>query len=464
MSWNRLNQNNGNTLWMGDVEEVMDERFIRTSFHLMSQNPTHVKVVRHKTGQAIGYAFISFESQEMALRVLRELNGQQIPNAVQGKRFRLNLTSSRDREDNEFSIYVGDLSPEVDDFTLLNAFSKHYPSTCSAKVIVFWYYLLMGSKDKLMSNVWIASANVDLKKLLIASVMVAVGGGQEVVRVLNNNALNMKSKGKTREGVNDVLTQGDLASHRLMVHSLSAAFPGLRIISEEHSSVEDNTLEISALHVTDEMLDDERYSALPLGLEIPLGELTVWVDPLDATKEYSEGLTQYVTTMVCIARNGEPIIGVIHKPFSSQTYWSWKGNGLSNNIRTALKTISKTNDTFRAIVSRSHAGDVHEMITKSLSSEYNNIKVIPAAGSGYKTIELIEGRAEAYIHTTVIKKWDTCAPNALLNSIDNAMMTEMNGNIIKYNYEDEEINENGLLATVREDHEKLVKLFQNVKQ
>ncbi|CAG2113568.1 unnamed protein product [Medioppia subpectinata] len=136
MSWNRLNQNNGNTLWMGDVEEVMDERFIRTSFHLMSQNPTHVKVVRHKTGQAIGYAFISFESQEMALRVLRELNGQQIPNAVQGKRFRLNLTSSRDREDNEFSIYVGDLSPEVDDFTLLNAFSKHYPSTCSAKVMV----------------------------------------------------------------------------------------------------------------------------------------------------------------------------------------------------------------------------------------------------------------------------------------------------------------------------------------
>ncbi|CAG2183451.1 unnamed protein product, partial [Oppiella nova] len=203
--------------------------------------------------------------------------------------------------------------------------------------------------------------------------------------------------------------------------------PGLRIISEEHSSVEDNALEITPIHVSDELLYDDKYSKLPFGLEIPLGELTVWVDPLDATKEYSEGLTQYVTTMVCIARNGEPIIGVIHKPFSSETYWSWKGNGMSSNIESALKTYNKTKDTFRAIVSRSHAGDVDSIIKKSLSNEYKDIEVIPAAGSGYKTIELIEGRADAYIHVTVIKKWDTCAPNALLNSINDAKMTEING-------------------------------------
>ncbi|CAG2162515.1 unnamed protein product [Oppiella nova] len=215
--------------------------------------------------------------------------------------------------------------------------------------------------------------------------MAADGGGQEVVRVFNSNALHMKSKGKTREGVNDVLTQGDLLSHRLMVHSLSASFPGLRIISEEHSSVEDNALEITPIHVSDELLYDDKYSKLPFGLEIPLGELTVWVDPLDATKEYSEGLTKYVTTMVCIARNGEPIIGVIHKPFSSETYWSWKGNGMSSNIESALKTYNKTKDTFRAIVSRSHAGDVDSIIKKSLSNEYKDIEVIPAAGSGYKT-------------------------------------------------------------------------------
>ena len=34
-------------------------------------------------------------------------------------------------------------------------------------IVVFWYYLLIGSKDKLLSKSWIASEKVDLKRLLI---------------------------------------------------------------------------------------------------------------------------------------------------------------------------------------------------------------------------------------------------------------------------------------------------------
>jgi len=90
------------------------------------------------TGHPVGYGFISFENEETAQRVLREMNGQQIPNAAAGKKFRLNNTSTRDTDakESEYSIYVGDLSPEVDDYILLAAFSAQYPSTCSAKVMI----------------------------------------------------------------------------------------------------------------------------------------------------------------------------------------------------------------------------------------------------------------------------------------------------------------------------------------
>jgi len=248
-----------------------------------------------------------------------------------------------------------------------------------------------------------------------------------------------------------------------MVHALSAAFPGLRIISEEHSpNQEDNNYEIIPINVDEDLLNDEKYSNIPNEFDVPLGELTVWIDPLDATKEYAEGLTQYVTTMVCVARNGQPIIGVIHKPFDSETYWAWTQTGMSSNIMSALDKPSNSNNSFRAIVSRSHAGDVENKIKSSLSDQ-NSVEVIPAAGSGYKTIELIKGKADAYIHVTLIKKWDICAPNAILNAISNGKMTTMNGDSIKYGFDDDVKNEGGLLATINKDHEKLLKLFKSPK-
>ena len=49
---------------------------------------------------------------------------------------------------------------------------------------------------------------IGIQLILTASVLAAKRGGHHVVSIRQSNNLDQKSKGKTREGVNDVLTQG----------------------------------------------------------------------------------------------------------------------------------------------------------------------------------------------------------------------------------------------------------------
>lgn len=46
----------------------------------------------------------------------------------------------------------------------------------------------------------------------------------------------------------------------------------------------------------------------------------MFVDPLDATQEYTEGLTQYVSVQLCITRCGRTVATVLHFPFTGETF------------------------------------------------------------------------------------------------------------------------------------------------
>jgi inositol monophosphatase 3 len=43
--------------------------------------------------------------------------------------------------------------------------------------------------------------------------------------------------------------------------------------------------------------------------------------------------------MVCIAVKGEPIVGVIHKPFEKKTYWAWVGQGMAEEFLEINKAV-----------------------------------------------------------------------------------------------------------------------------
>ncbi|KPP76214.1 inositol monophosphatase 3-like [Scleropages formosus] len=288
---------------------------------------------------------------------------------------------------------------------------------------------------------------VDLKELLALSVEAAVRGGREVKRVREDNALEEKSKGETREGASEKLTVGDMRSHRQMFYLIKNTFPFIQVNSEEHDNVEQaDTPE------WDHSIPADISEVVPNSLEVPADSVTVWIDPLDATQEYTEDLRQYVTTMVCVAVGGEPVIGVIHKPFAGYTAWALVGRGAN------IKPREKYNgETPQVIVSRSHGGKVEEFIKTAFG---NSTVIILAGGAGYKVLSLLNpgddtyNNADVYIHVTYIKKWDICAGNAILRALG-GHMTTLKGQLIDYS--GSEGNDGGLLASIGVDHEALVK-------
>lgn len=161
----------------------------------------------------------------------------------------------------------------------------------------------------------------------------------------------------------------------------------------------------------------------------PKKSLVTWVDPLDATKEYTEGLTEYISIMACLTQNGQPKAGILHFPFRNETWSVIDGEWLERPAMSFQPPES-------VVVSRSHAGDVEKILS--------GFKVIPAGGSGYKAAEVLKGNVLAYVHTTKIKTWDICALDAMLRAANGTFVEWSTGRPFNYT---KDVHTNGLFAS-----------------
>ncbi|XP_076268307.1 tRNA Selenocysteine associated protein [Rhynchophorus ferrugineus] len=150
-------------LWMGSLEPYMTETFILNAFRKMGENPLSVKVMRNKfTGEPAGYCFVHFANDDEAIDAMHKLNSKPIPGTNPIVRFRLNNASNnpgRQIVDREFSVWVGDLSPDVDDYNLYRVFSSKYNTIKTAKVILDnsgfsrgYGFVRFGSEDEMKDS------------------------------------------------------------------------------------------------------------------------------------------------------------------------------------------------------------------------------------------------------------------------------------------------------------------------
>ncbi|KAL2718440.1 hypothetical protein V1478_012316 [Vespula squamosa] len=277
-----------------------------------------------------------------------------------------------------------------------------------------------------------------LTRIMATSISATIRAGKIIRDVMSEGGLKIVEKGK-----NDLQTEADRCAQKCIITSLSRLFPNITIIGEEESSY----CEIPSDWIVTEADQDILKLKLPVHLEnIDPKDVCVWVDPLDGTSEYTQGLVEHVTVLVGVAIGERAIGGVIHQPYYKdnekgtlgRTLWGINGVGYGGFVPASPPDGKRFITT-----TRSHSDKNVKAAIDALSPD----KVIRVGGAGHKVILLLEGEAHAYVFASQgCKKWDTCAPEAVLHAIGGTL-TDFYGE--KYAYHAETIHPNlrGVLAT-----------------
>ncbi|KAG7200139.1 hypothetical protein KM043_000578 [Ampulex compressa] len=233
---------------------------------------------------------------------------------------------------------------------------------------------------------------------------------------------------------------------RCIIATLTRLFPHVTIIGEEESSECDVPSDWVVTDVNQEILKLK----LPMHLQdVDPKDVCIWVDPLDGTAEYTQGLVEHVTVLVGVAVGQRAIGGVIHQPYYKnietgslgRTLWGIDGvgfGGFTPILPPQGKRIITT--------TRSHSNSIVQAAINALNPD----EVIRVGGAGHKVILLLEGKAHAYVFASQgCKRWDTCAPEAVLHAIGGTL-TDFYGERYPYHAGTTSPNIRGVLATAPE--------------
>jgi histidinol phosphatase-like enzyme (inositol monophosphatase family) len=152
---------------------------------------------------------------------------------------------------------------------------------------------------------------IDLEKAAAAAQDAADLARAEILPHFRSVAVETKKDGSP-------VTEADRAAERAIRKRLSEAFPDFGILGEEYGS------EGSA-------------------------EGPRWIiDPIDGTIAFSRGIPLF-STLIALAVDGEPVMGLIDLPALDERYVGWKGGGCRRNG--VLTKVSDETDLERALIS-----------------------------------------------------------------------------------------------------------------
>ena len=183
---------------------------------------------------------------------------------------------------------------------------------------------------------------------------------------------------------------GDQTANQFLIHALRYARPDDGLLSEESKDTPER-----------------------------LGKDRVWIiDPVDGTREYGEGRTDWAVH-IALAVGGVPAIGAVALP--------GLGVVLRSDSPTPLLSAAAIP---RMVVSRTRPAKEALAVAETLGAE-----LVAMGSAGAKAMAVVRGEAEIYLHTGGQYEWDSCAPVAVALA-HGLHATRIDGTPLIYNRQD----------------------------
>ena len=185
---------------------------------------------------------------------------------------------------------------------------------------------------------------------------------------------------------------GDQQAHELLMAALAEARPGDAVLSEEG------------------VADPARLSAE-----------RVWiVDPLDGTREYGEVPRTDWAVHVALVVEGEPVAGAVALP----------GRDVTLATHPAPAAPPAWDGPPRVVVSRSRPPAEAGHVADALGAD-----LVPLGSAGAKTMAVVLGDADLYVHNGGQYEWDSAAPVAVARAAG-LHASRLDGSPLVYNRPD----------------------------
>ena len=203
------------------------------------------------------------------------------------------------------------------------------------------------------------------------------------------------------------VTAADLAANRVLVEGLTALTPEIPVLSEESCA-------------------------------IPLAERAGWrrwwlVDPLDGTKEFIAGSTEF-TVNVALVEQGRVLFGVVGVPADGRCYYGGAGLGAWRQAGAEparpIQVRREPGERFTVVASRRHSSPEQERLLTGLGARFGALE-LANVGSSLKFCLLAEGAADCYPRLAPTSQWDTAAAQGVLEGAGGEVL-DVRGEPLRY--------------------------------